>query len=156
MRKWLLPNAAVLWRVSFATSRAATSWTTWSVRVRCAGPGATCRRISGPGPGPPTREDGCCERYSRSATLPDEAPGRNETTRPGLAAVRGAPRPRRISCRADRLLRTPRHPRISVLVLRAPLSPLRVSGPYRRPEETDRSEERRVGKECRSRWSPYH
>ena len=22
--------------------------------------------------------------------------------------------------------------------------------------ETDRSEERRVGKECRSRWSPYH
>ena len=24
------------------------------------------------------------------------------------------------------------------------------------PEDTDRSEERRVGKECRSRWSPYH
>ena len=25
------------------------------------------------------------------------------------------------------------------------------------PERTiDRSEERRVGKECRSRWSPYH
>ena len=23
-------------------------------------------------------------------------------------------------------------------------------------EEGDRSEERRVGKECRSRWSPYH
>ena len=23
-------------------------------------------------------------------------------------------------------------------------------------EFTDRSEERRVGKECRSRWSPYH
>ena len=23
-------------------------------------------------------------------------------------------------------------------------------------EYTDRSEERRVGKECRSRWSPYH
>ena len=22
--------------------------------------------------------------------------------------------------------------------------------------QTDRSEERRVGKECRSRWSPYH
>ena len=22
--------------------------------------------------------------------------------------------------------------------------------------KTDRSEERRVGKECRSRWSPYH
>src|SRR3712207_9585832 len=24
------------------------------------------------------------------------------------------------------------------------------------PLEIDRSEERRVGKECRSRWSPYH
>ena len=24
------------------------------------------------------------------------------------------------------------------------------------PERTRRSEERRVGKECRSRWSPYH
>ena len=23
-------------------------------------------------------------------------------------------------------------------------------------QRTDRSEERRVGKECRSRWSPYH
>ena len=25
-----------------------------------------------------------------------------------------------------------------------------------RPQIADRSEERRVGKECRSRWSPYH
>src|SRR3712207_8238813 len=25
-----------------------------------------------------------------------------------------------------------------------------------RPEDLERSEERRVGKECRSRWSPYH
>ena len=24
------------------------------------------------------------------------------------------------------------------------------------PESDERSEERRVGKECRSRWSPYH
>ena len=24
------------------------------------------------------------------------------------------------------------------------------------PKNDDRSEERRVGKECRSRWSPYH
>ena len=24
------------------------------------------------------------------------------------------------------------------------------------PEDLERSEERRVGKECRSRWSPYH
>src|SRR3990167_10498932 len=30
--------------------------------------------------------------------------------------------------------------------------------PFMRPPELcgDRSEERRVGKECRSRWSPYH
>ena len=27
---------------------------------------------------------------------------------------------------------------------------------YRIPFEIGRSEERRVGKECRSRWSPYH
>ena len=27
---------------------------------------------------------------------------------------------------------------------------------YLREEESTRSEERRVGKECRSRWSPYH
>src|SRR2546430_5185641 len=26
----------------------------------------------------------------------------------------------------------------------------------REPEQSERSEERRVGKECRSRWSPYH
>ena len=24
------------------------------------------------------------------------------------------------------------------------------------PDKSERSEERRVGKECRSRWSPYH
>src|SRR2546422_10905265 len=27
---------------------------------------------------------------------------------------------------------------------------------HRRPLGAERSEERRVGKECRSRWSPYH
>ena len=27
---------------------------------------------------------------------------------------------------------------------------------YRHFRDDDRSEERRVGKECRSRWSPYH
>ena len=29
-------------------------------------------------------------------------------------------------------------------------------GPYGCGKTTSRSEERRVGKECRSRWSPYH
>src|ERR1043166_470987 len=28
--------------------------------------------------------------------------------------------------------------------------------PYHAEEKKSRSEERRVGKECRSRWSPYH
>jgi len=28
--------------------------------------------------------------------------------------------------------------------------------PFRHHRKADRSEERRVGKECRSRWSPYH
>ena len=32
----------------------------------------------------------------------------------------------------------------------------RKSGDKPRYEHRDRSEERRVGKECRSRWSPYH
>ena len=27
---------------------------------------------------------------------------------------------------------------------------------YQKVQEQNRSEERRVGKECRSRWSPYH
>src|SRR2546430_9002097 len=32
-----------------------------------------------------------------------------------------------------------------------------TDGPARHDEQdSDRSEERRVGKECRSRWSPYH
>src|SRR5689334_2629620 len=52
-----------------------------------------------------------------------------------------------------------------------PTENARVSGPARRlpiargtinsltrqgPPDVQRSEERRVGKECRSRWSPYH
>src|SRR2546425_8663086 len=32
----------------------------------------------------------------------------------------------------------------------------RVPVPPREPYGSERSEERRVGKECRSRWSPYH
>ena len=33
---------------------------------------------------------------------------------------------------------------------------LGVKRGLRNPDGTGRSEERRVGKECRSRWSPYH
>ena len=32
----------------------------------------------------------------------------------------------------------------------------RIKGAIRRAIDINRSEERRVGKECRSRWSPYH
>ena len=31
-----------------------------------------------------------------------------------------------------------------------------IEGDAGAPVEFERSEERRVGKECRSRWSPYH
>ena len=33
---------------------------------------------------------------------------------------------------------------------------VRFAALEKRPPNWDRSEERRVGKECRSRWSPYH
>ena len=33
---------------------------------------------------------------------------------------------------------------------------LRLDPPVEVEQYVDRSEERRVGKECRSRWSPYH
>ena len=33
---------------------------------------------------------------------------------------------------------------------------MRLTDRYDEPSERARSEERRVGKECRSRWSPYH
>src|SRR2546426_7562711 len=38
----------------------------------------------------------------------------------------------------------------------AEAEPLAVEVPGDGPEAVGRSEERRVGKECRSRWSPYH
>src|SRR3712207_8665151 len=44
----------------------------------------------------------------------------------------------------------PLHPLLAL----APLNVLWTSPEY--PFPADRSEERRVGKECRSRWSPYH
>src|SRR5256885_13535049 len=37
-----------------------------------------------------------------------------------------------------------------------PVDRLRDSGRLLEVEPAQRSEERRVGKECRSRWSPYH
>src|SRR2546425_10075042 len=39
---------------------------------------------------------------------------------------------------------------------RLPASPSQIRGWYDTRPHARRSEERRVGKECRSRWSPYH
>ena len=49
------------------------------------------------------------------------------------------------------LTSTPSRPDIALKVIREVELQLRNSGKYKQ-----RSEERRVGKECRSRWSPYH
>ena len=46
------------------------------------------------------------------------------------------------------------HPRVLRELAEAIAEPLSVV--YQRSLLTGRSEERRVGKECRSRWSPYH
>ena len=43
-----------------------------------------------------------------------------------------------------------------VLLLAGGLGWLMMRGSILAPLRDDRSEERRVGKECRSRWSPYH
>src|SRR2546430_17229256 len=43
--------------------------------------------------------------------------------------------------------------RIDIL---APAMPAKFIGLATADESSGRSEERRVGKECRSRWSPYH
>ena len=52
--------------------------------------------------------------------------------------------------------------RISIATFKAQTTRHRIMGIYNTDEmqivfsDTPRSEERRVGKECRSRWSPYH
>src|SRR5258708_31961290 len=45
--------------------------------------------------------------------------------------------------------------RSTIIPLAPPWAAQRVASRFR-PEDRRRSEERRVGKECRSRWSPYH
>src|SRR3712207_9577136 len=37
-----------------------------------------------------------------------------------------------------------------------PIAELMLEGQQQQQQKVTRSEERRVGKECRSRWSPYH
>src|SRR3712207_6971539 len=45
---------------------------------------------------------------------------------------------------------------ISILIILSNLSTFFNEKPYPGNKISSRSEERRVGKECRSRWSPYH
>ena len=45
---------------------------------------------------------------------------------------------------------------ISAVKINYSCAPTMISGPSKRKIICARSEERRVGKECRSRWSPYH
>ncbi len=49
-----------------------------------------------------------------------------------------------------------RHLDLSSNTLTPLLKRLEQSGWVKRERQQSRSEERRVGKECRSRWSPYH
>src|SRR2546425_4540169 len=67
-----------------------------------------------------------------------------------------------VALRHDQLLRRGRHLEAELALGDEPLHPLDLELhdasdvlARERPED-DRSEERRVGKECRSRWSPYH
>src|SRR6266571_7501453 len=61
----------------------------------------------------------------------------------------------RLTCdwSSDVCLRSHRDGRATAVVLAAP--PGEPAGRFPGPDAV-RSEERRVGKECRSRWSPYH
>ena len=57
---------------------------------------------------------------------------------------------------------TPAQLRIPALQVNAPVMPVgqtasgAMDAPTSKALHSPRSEERRVGKECRSRWSPYH
>src|SRR2546430_7706057 len=75
----------------------------------------------------------CALPISVAPARPRRRPRLHELARPGALSVLGEARPR--GDRARRRLRVRRDAA---------------------PRRDDRSEERRVGKECRSRWSPYH
>src|SRR2546426_10359090 len=51
---------------------------------------------------------------------------------------------------------TPLSPRCAILAASTPVPPSAAQLQASVMRRSRRSEERRVGKECRSRWSPYH
>src|SRR5256885_11751051 len=69
-----------------------------------------------------------------------------------------------LTAHVERRLRGPRTRRLIIMLIflwrRAKRASLprgeHTAGPLTDSDEDLRSEERRVGKECRSRWSPYH
>ena len=56
----------------------------------------------------------------------------------------------------DWLLRRPRRIDVTHAMFLARCADGDMAARFGRPDIAERSEERRVGKECRSRWSPYH
>ena len=79
---------------------------------------------------------------------------------PDLKNVPPSPRPRRLSQLKD-AWKNKRSVTIVYLLLRASVILVLIAQIFNRNFENVflcvlRSEERRVGKECRSRWSPYH
>ena len=54
------------------------------------------------------------------------------------------------------VVRPERLPQVKAALFRAGVTGITISRVSGHGGERERSEERRVGKECRSRWSPYH
>src|SRR5476651_2167910 len=79
------------------------------------------------------------------------SPCRTATTFPGFARSRATPRGRLLKLRTIKLLHDERAPAGTLLFETTAFGPGSTSCTHEA-----RSEERRVGKECRSRWSPYH
>src|ERR1051326_9632468 len=90
---------------------------------------------------------------------PAPAPPKPETVKPEVAASKTEP----VAPAAPKAPEPPRvaeaPPRAVEAQKPAPEPPAREVAPPPAPSRStfsSRSEERRVGKECRSRWSPYH
>ena len=56
----------------------------------------------------------------------------------------------------DNSLRNVRFQYVTVTIIAINVAVWLITGTPAIMDEVGRSEERRVGKECRSRWSPYH
>src|SRR2546427_11850256 len=75
-------------------------------------------------------------------------------TEDSIRALEEAARPRGAAPRTGRR-RSPELAALEAGLQRALMTRVRIVGTERKGK-IERSEERRVGKECRSRWSPYH